>query len=40
MLTMKEEVQAREGTLILPTYAIKAENRNPVFRSQYGVAHI
>ena len=40
MLTMKEEVQVREGTLILPTYAIKGENRNPVFRSQYGVAHI
>jgi tetratricopeptide (TPR) repeat protein len=37
---MKEEVQIHEGTLTLPTYAIKAENRNPVFRSQYGVAHI
>lgn len=40
MITNKEEIQAREGTLILPTYAIKGENRNPVFRSQYGVAHI
>lgn len=37
---MREEVQAREGVLTLPTYAIKGENRNPVFRSQYGVAHI
>ena len=37
---MKEEAQAYEGTLILPTYAIKGENRNPVFHSQYGVAHI
>ncbi|HLO27917.1 MAG TPA: DUF5107 domain-containing protein, partial [Anaerolineales bacterium] len=37
---MKEEVQVHEGTLTLPTYAIKGENRNPVFRSQYGVAYI
>ena len=40
MLPMKEKAQAREGTLSLPTYSIKGENRNPVFRSQYGVAHI
>lgn len=37
---MEKAVEAREGTLSLPTYAIKGENRNPVFRSQYGVAHI
>ena len=30
----------REGTITLPTYRIKGVNRNPVFRSQYGVAHI
>ncbi len=40
MLTIEQEVQAGEGTLTLPTYALRAENRNPVFRSQYGVAHI
>jgi tetratricopeptide (TPR) repeat protein len=40
MDTTKDEVQAREGTLVLPTYAIKGENRNPVFHSRYGVAHI
>ena len=37
---MDEEVKVHEGSLSLPTYAIKGENRNPVFRSQYGVAHI
>lgn len=35
-----EKVQVREDNLTLPTYAIKGENRNPVFHSQYGVAHI
>jgi len=40
MLTMNEGVQVREGTITLPTYGIKGVNRNPVFRSQYGVAHI
>jgi tetratricopeptide (TPR) repeat protein len=35
-----ESVKVREGSISLPTYAIKEENRNPVFRSQYGVAHI
>jgi tetratricopeptide (TPR) repeat protein len=35
-----DKVLFREGTLILPTYEITGENRNPVFRSQYGVAHI
>ncbi len=30
----------REASLTLPTYRIKGANRNPVFRSQYGVAHI
>ncbi len=28
------------GEIILPTYALTGENRNPVFHSQYGVAHI
>jgi tetratricopeptide (TPR) repeat protein len=37
---MKEAVQVYEGSITLPTYGIKGENRNPVFRSQYGVAHI
>jgi hypothetical protein len=37
---MKEAVQVYEGSITLPTYSIKGENRNPVFRSQYGVAHI
>lgn len=37
---MNNNVQVREGTITLPTYQIKGENRNPVFRSQYGVAHI
>jgi tetratricopeptide (TPR) repeat protein len=35
-----ERVSAHEGTIRLPTYAIQGENPNPVFRSQYGVAHI
>ncbi len=35
-----DRVVAYEGTLVLPTYPILAENRNPVFHSQYGVAHI
>ncbi|MBC7224592.1 MAG: DUF5107 domain-containing protein, partial [Anaerolineae bacterium] len=34
------KVRAYEGTLTLPTYAIRGQNPNPVFRSQYGVAHI
>ena len=33
-------VKAFEGTIELPTYIIKGENCNPVFLSQYGVAHI
>jgi tetratricopeptide (TPR) repeat protein len=37
---VNNKVQVREGTITLPTYNIKGENRNPVFRSQYGVAHI
>ncbi len=37
---MNEKVQVREGSITLPTYEIKGENRNPVFRSQYGVVHI
>ncbi len=40
MFTTQQEVRAYEGALTLPTYAIRGENRNPVFRSQYGVAHI
>lgn len=35
-----DKVSVRESTIQLPTYAIKGENPNPVFRSQYGVAHI
>ena len=35
-----KEVQVYESSITLPTYSIKGENRNPVFRSQYGVAHI
>ena len=35
-----ENVTVYESTIRLPTYAILGENRNPVFRSQYGVAHI
>jgi tetratricopeptide (TPR) repeat protein len=34
------QVQVRRGELVLPTYRLLGENRNPVFRSQYGVAHI
>ncbi|HTP02813.1 MAG TPA: DUF5107 domain-containing protein, partial [Anaerolineales bacterium] len=40
MVISPDSVQARESMVVLPTYAIKGENRNPVFRSQYGVAHI
>ncbi len=39
-LNVNDRVAAYEGTLALPTYPILAENRNPVFHSQYGVAHI
>lgn len=35
-----EPVSVFEGSLELPTYIIKGENPNPVFHSQYGVAHI
>ncbi len=35
-----EKVLVSESTIQLPTYALKGENPNPVFRSQYGVAHI
>jgi len=35
-----QKVAAYEGTLSLPTYELTGQNRNPVFRSQYGVAHI
>jgi tetratricopeptide (TPR) repeat protein len=34
------QVQIRRGELSLPTYRLAGENRNPVFHSQYGVAHI
>jgi hypothetical protein len=40
MPDLKEKVVVREETITLPTYDVKGENRNPVFRSQYGVAHI
>ncbi len=35
-----EKVQASIGQITLPTYSLQGENPNPVFRSQYGVAHI
>jgi len=35
-----DKAKAYEGTIRLPTYEIRGENRNPVFHSQYGVAHI
>ena len=35
-----DKVSVYESNIRLLTYAIKGENRNPVFRSQYGVAHI
>ncbi len=37
---MNDRVQVGEGTITLPTYDIKGQNRNPVFHSRYGVAHI
>lgn len=37
---VKEKVTVREGTLTLPTYRVTGQNPNPVFKSQYGVAHI
>ncbi|GMR10901.1 MAG: DUF5107 domain-containing protein [Anaerolineae bacterium] len=33
-------VSISTGELTLPTYELLGENRNPVFHSQYGVAHI
>jgi tetratricopeptide (TPR) repeat protein len=35
-----DKVITSEGTITLPTYELLGENRNPVFHSQYGVAHI
>jgi tetratricopeptide (TPR) repeat protein len=35
-----DRVQAREESISLPTYAIRGENRNPIFGSRYGVVHI
>jgi tetratricopeptide (TPR) repeat protein len=40
MIGLADRVTVCEATLTLPTYDIKGENRNPVFNSQYGVAHI
>ena len=40
MPVVDERARAGESSITLPTYAIKGANRNPVFRSQYGVAHI
>jgi len=34
------KVEFHCGQLTLPTYRLQGENRNPVFHSQYGVAHI
>ncbi len=39
-MAKQDKVSVSEGAIQLPTYAIKGENPNPVFRSQYGVAHI
>ena len=35
-----EKVSVTVSSIQLPTYALRGENPNPVFRSQYGVAHI
>jgi len=37
---VETQVRIRRGELSLPTYRLVGENRNPVFHSQYGVAHI
>jgi len=37
---MNDKVSVHASTIQLLTYAIKGENCNPVFRSQYGVVHI
>ncbi len=40
MPAITDKVLVQESSITLPTYEITGENRNPVFRSQYGVAHI
>ncbi len=40
MPAISDKVVVQERSVTLPTYEITGENRNPVFRSQYGVAHI
>lgn len=40
MTDLADRATVSEGTLTLPTYDIKGENRNPIFQSRYGVAHI
>ncbi|MES0360654.1 MAG: DUF5107 domain-containing protein, partial [Anaerolineales bacterium] len=35
-----DQVLTSTGEITLPTYMLLGENRNPVFHSQYGVAHI
>jgi hypothetical protein len=40
MPDLNEKVVVHEGTITLPSHDVKGGNRNPVFRSQYGVAHI
>jgi tetratricopeptide (TPR) repeat protein len=35
-----DQVQTSSEEITLPTYRLLGENRNPVFHSQYGVAHI
>lgn len=32
--------KAYEATLVIPTYDLKAENKNPCFENQYGIAYI
>jgi hypothetical protein len=40
MIGPNDKVRVCEGSITLPTSDIRGVNRNPVFRSQYGVAHI
>lgn len=37
---IKDQVLTSTGKITLPTYKLLGENKNPVFHSQYGVAHI
>ncbi len=39
-LELLEKVKAYEGKLVIPTYELKEENRNPCFENQYGIAYV